>query len=156
MGFNDPIISAHIRLPLIIGFSIWPFYLGAASSDKELSIGGLFPLHNKVNETCSGAISPRAVQGVEAMFYVVDKINEDASLHLDYTLKGSLFDTCGDGTYASEELVNHYIAVQSGSARPVVGLIGPASYEVAHMISPFLSTLEVNLNIHINKWYILK
>ncbi len=66
------------------------------AKDGDLILGGLFPMHNfdVTSQLCSSIREPRALKTVEAMAWVIDKINNDTTLLKDYTLGFEIYDTC--------------------------------------------------------------
>ncbi|XP_078679227.1 metabotropic glutamate receptor 3-like isoform X1 [Branchiostoma floridae x Branchiostoma belcheri] len=71
----------------------------------DLTIGGLFPVHNKGQggKPCGKLNSDRGIQRLEAMLYAIKEINSNTSLLPGITLGAHILDTCARDTYALEQ-----------------------------------------------------
>ncbi|XP_072037059.1 metabotropic glutamate receptor 7-like [Amphiura filiformis] len=78
------------------------------AKDGDLILGGLFPMHNfdVRTQSCADIREPRALKTVEAMAWVIDKINNDTTLLPDYTLGFEIHDTCFYDIWALGKSIN--------------------------------------------------
>uniref|UniRef100_A0A674KAY8 Glutamate metabotropic receptor 2 n=1 Tax=Terrapene triunguis TaxID=2587831 RepID=A0A674KAY8_9SAUR len=75
------------------------------STEGDLVIGGLFPVHEKgsSNEECGKINEHRGIQRLEAMLFALDEINKDQRILPGITLGAHILDTCSKDTYALEQ-----------------------------------------------------
>uniref|UniRef100_K7FZD7 Metabotropic glutamate receptor 2 n=1 Tax=Pelodiscus sinensis TaxID=13735 RepID=K7FZD7_PELSI len=75
------------------------------STEGDLVIGGLFPVHEKGSsaEECGQINEHRGIQRLEAMLFALDEINRDQRLLPGVTLGAHILDTCSKDTYALEQ-----------------------------------------------------
>lgn len=75
------------------------------STEGDLVIGGLFPVHEKGvgGEDCGKINEHRGIQRLEAMLFALDEINKDPSILPGVRLGAHILDTCSKDTYALEQ-----------------------------------------------------
>uniref|UniRef100_A0A8D0L1A8 Glutamate metabotropic receptor 2 n=1 Tax=Sphenodon punctatus TaxID=8508 RepID=A0A8D0L1A8_SPHPU len=75
------------------------------STEGDVVIGGLFPVHEKggPTEECGKINEHRGIQRLEAMLFALDEINKDQSILPGITLGAHILDTCSKDTYALEQ-----------------------------------------------------
>uniref|UniRef100_A0A669R0J8 Glutamate metabotropic receptor 2 n=1 Tax=Phasianus colchicus TaxID=9054 RepID=A0A669R0J8_PHACC len=75
------------------------------STEGDLVIGGLFPIHEKGvgSEDCGKINEHRGIQRLEAMLFALDEINKDPSILPGVRLGAHILDTCSKDTYALEQ-----------------------------------------------------
>lgn len=118
MGHMGPqLVPSH---PMAVPFAAWFWLMRLASclaavhgptSKKEIStegdlvIGGLFPIHEKGvgSEDCGKINEHRGIQRLEAMLFALDEINKDPSILPGVRLGAHILDTCSKDTYALEQ-----------------------------------------------------
>lgn len=118
MGHMGPqLVPSH---PMAVPFAAWLWLMRLASclaavhgptSKKEIStegdlvIGGLFPIHEKGvgSEDCGKINEHRGIQRLEAMLFALDEINKDPSILPGVRLGAHILDTCSKDTYALEQ-----------------------------------------------------
>lgn len=118
MGHMGPqLVPSH---PMAVPFAAWLWLMRLASclaavhgptSKKEIStegdlvIGGLFPIHEKGvgSEDCGKINEHRGIQRLEAMLFALDEINKDPSILPGVKLGAHILDTCSKDTYALEQ-----------------------------------------------------
>ncbi|XP_069500139.1 metabotropic glutamate receptor 2 isoform X3 [Ambystoma mexicanum] len=75
------------------------------STEGDLVIGGLFPVHEKgtPTEECGKINEHRGIQRLEAMLFALDEINKDRRILPGIKLGAHILDTCSKDTYALEQ-----------------------------------------------------
>lgn len=128
--------------------------------DGDIIIGGLFPMHEigKRGEDCGDIKRERGIQRLEAMFFAIDRINNDTTLLPGIELGVHILDTCTSDTYAltqSVEFIKPHISTltlddkcksgRKAKLKPVKGVIGAASSTVSIMVASILGLFKVDL-----------
>ena len=107
-------------------------------TNKDFVIGGLFPVYD-----CSGTIGGD-LEMLEVMMFALDRINNDISLLPNLTIGYDVRDTCNHGLLALDE-VTHILQLAGDGGYNMLGMVGPASTYVTHVIAAGLEQLQVPL-----------
>ncbi|EMP33885.1 Metabotropic glutamate receptor 2 [Chelonia mydas] len=109
MGLSVPLWLWLLHATTCLASSPNPSYSTVAkkeiSTEGDLVIGGLFPVHEKgsSNEECGKINEHRGIQRLEAMLFALDEINKDQRILPGITLGAHILDTCSKDTYALEQ-----------------------------------------------------
>ncbi|XP_030426596.1 metabotropic glutamate receptor 2 isoform X1 [Gopherus evgoodei] len=109
MGLSVPLWLWLLYAATCLAGSLNPSYSTVAkkeiSTEGDLVIGGLFPVHEKgsSNEECGKINEHRGIQRLEAMLFALDEINKDQRILPGITLGAHILDTCSKDTYALEQ-----------------------------------------------------
>uniref|UniRef100_A0A8C0HD87 Metabotropic glutamate receptor 3 n=1 Tax=Chelonoidis abingdonii TaxID=106734 RepID=A0A8C0HD87_CHEAB len=109
MGLSVPMWLWLLHAATCLASSLNPSYSTVAkkeiSTEGDLVIGGLFPVHEKgsSNEECGKINEHRGIQRLEAMLFALDEINKDQRILPGITLGAHILDTCSKDTYALEQ-----------------------------------------------------
>uniref|UniRef100_A0A8B9T0C8 Glutamate metabotropic receptor 2 n=1 Tax=Anas platyrhynchos TaxID=8839 RepID=A0A8B9T0C8_ANAPL len=155
MGHTGPqLVPSH---PMAVPFAAWLWLMRLASclaavhgptSKKEIStegdlvIGGLFPIHEKGvgSEDCGKINEHRGIQRLEAMLFALDEINKDPSILPGVKLGAHILDTCSKDTYALEQSLDFVRA----SLTRVDGSEGcPWWDHIPTFLAPLLPSMQV-------------
>uniref|UniRef100_A0A8C3T9Q1 Metabotropic glutamate receptor 3 n=1 Tax=Chelydra serpentina TaxID=8475 RepID=A0A8C3T9Q1_CHESE len=109
MGLSVPLWLWLLHAATCLASSPNPSYSTVAkkeiSTEGDLVIGGLFPVHEKGSsiEECGKINEHRGIQRLEAMLFALDEINKDQRILPGITLGAHILDTCSKDTYALEQ-----------------------------------------------------
>ena len=140
----------------------------SAGKQNELILIGVFPIHNKNlntktrdNEKCGNISFPRGIQRVEAMFYAMDRINENVGVLQGIKLKSLIIDSCDQSNVAVEGFVKDALQKVRGPSEEICsadevfevnsdvtedtvgGLVGAASSSVSLELANLLRLFTV-------------
>ncbi|XP_065055968.1 metabotropic glutamate receptor 8-like [Rhopilema esculentum] len=122
----------------------------AASTNGKILLGGLFPIHSKVEgksaRSCGRLNHERGIHRIEAMLYAIDMINKNNTILPKHAIGVNIRDTCGVDTHALEESLHfirdsHESSSNCGlynSQNGFVGVIGAASSGVSIQVANLL------------------
>ena len=124
--------------------------------NKDIVFGGLFAVHNAINDSCVSSLVKSGLERVEAFLYAIDKINGDANLLPNISLGYDIRDTCSVENVALDEsfsltstgsLFNDGVCETSASVNQsmlgIAGIIGPTISPVALPVAGLLRLFTV-------------
>ncbi|XP_055353329.1 metabotropic glutamate receptor-like [Paramacrobiotus metropolitanus] len=127
-----------------------------ADMPGQIILGGIFPLHEKIDYSCGPIRFDRGIQRAEAMLFALDKVNNDSTILPGITLGAKLVDSCSLEAYALNQSLtfirgslnsqdtSDFICMDGTNPRPksnpvpLVGVVGESYSSVTIQVANLL------------------
>ena len=119
--------------------NVYTFNSARNKTDDRFVIGGILPIHKTSNGSC-GHIDGASVQYVEAISYVIQRINsQQASLNLSgVKLSFEIYDSCGSISIALQQTLRLLTPKNGNGASAVIGeKVSSVTISVANLLQLF-------------------
>lgn len=141
-----------MTLKILLIFSLTSAYVPKRidiASKNKITIGGLFPVHNKgKNETapCGAVMAEKGIQRLEAMLYAIDEINRNPR-EWGFNLGAMILDTCSSDSFTLEQALQ-FLQINCGdssSKRKVAGIVGASNSAVSEAVANIFRLFKVRI-----------